>query len=81
MHVEVSIAQQGHEVCQGADEEDHLGGQELDLEQQENHKGVQRNAEDVHHGAADVLRDLLRLDHPICGIEQPDRALNSQNSS
>ena len=42
-----------------ANEEHHLGGQELDLEQQENHEGVQRDAEDVHHCAADVLGDLL----------------------
>lgn len=59
-----------------ADEEDHLGGKELDLEQQENHEGVQRDAEDVHHGAADVLGDLLRLDHSIGRVEQPDRALD-----
>ena len=76
VQVEVPIADEGHEMSECADEEDYLRGKELDLQQQQYHKSVQWDAEDIHHRASNVLRNLLRLYHAIRRIEQPHSRLN-----
>lgn len=79
MQVEVDIAEERNQVRASADEEDFLGGEELDLEQQENDEGVERNAEDVHHCASDIFGDLLGLDDTVCGVKEAhSRLLRSQ---
>ena len=55
VRVEVVVAREGRGVRAGAHGEDDPRREVLDLEQEEDDEGVERDAENVHHGAAEEV--------------------------
>lgn len=67
--VEEKIAHEGQGMCACADCKHNARREVLNLEEEKDYKGVERDAEDIHDSASNVLWDSLGLDHAIGGVE------------